>query len=620
VKTTSQLGMYWVIGTLTVAMLPQLASTPPHLLPLILFPLAWRLAAELRHWKPFPAVLRIALTVLSVAFMIFTYGGLMGRRAAVGLLAVMLSLKLLEAFRVRDARIVASLSLFLCATQFLFSQGLFMLLYGAIATVCALVALAYLHRRESFQPVGEAPPSGHSLFAELGFSARLLALAIPVALAVFLLFPRWGTPLWGIPEEALDARSGLSNSMSPGSIQNLFMDDTPAFRADSRPAVRTSPWRYTVQMEPTEQHWLFALDYPSIVPQGSYLTLDYQLYSPQSVTQLRSYEMASDPRFVDTPRLSNTLRRAALALPEEFNPRTRRLIRSWRADTTDDVELVNRVLAHFNRESFRYTLNPPLLSRNTVDEFMFETRSGFCEHYASAFTVMMRMAGIPARVVTGYLGGWYNEFGDYLLVRQSDAHAWSEIWLRGSGWTRIDPTAAVAPNRVESGALDALAGRRHLLDFAWLRDARNGFDFLQRRWNEWVIAFNSERQASLFMPLGMGRMDSTRLVALMVLSIGLLFLLLLPAILRLRQVSERDPAVRLWLKFRRRLARAGIEAPSSVAPLELAAAALEHAGDDGKDIERIARLYHRLRYAPGAPGFDEFASAVRAFRPARGPA
>jgi transglutaminase-like putative cysteine protease len=644
--------MYWVIATLSIAMIPQLVSMPPHLVPLVLLPLVWRTLAEARGWKPMPAVLRIALTVLFVLVMVISYGGLMGRRAAVGLLTVMLSLKLLEAFRVRDARVVASLSLFLCATQFLFSQGLAMVAYSGITMICALVALAYLHRRESFSPIGEAPPSGLSLFSELGFSARLLALAVPVALAFFLLFPRWGSPLWGMPEAALDARTGLSNSMSPGSIQNLFMDDTPAFRAEfhgdspphqalywrgpvfwnfdgkewtslyfgrnlraaTRPDPGTSPWHYTVQIEPTEQHWIFALDYPAIVPRGTRLTMDYQLYSRRSITRLSTYEMRSDPSFVDSPELRTTFRRAALELPDGFNPRTMEMMRQWRRETPGGPELANRVLRYFNEQEFHYTLNPPLLSRHTVDEFLFDTRSGFCEHYASAFTVMMRMAGIPARVVTGYQGGWYNDFGNYVLVRQADAHAWSEIWLPGTGWTRVDPTGAVAPNRVESGALDALSGRRHMFDFGWLRSARNGFDFLQRHWNDWVITFSANSQASMFRPFGLGQMNSTRLVAIMVVVIVLVSLVMLPAIIRLRQAVENDPAVKLWIKFRKKLARAGIETLSSQAPMELAEAAGSQVHESKGEIDRIAELYYRLRYAPGAHGLDEFARAVRSFR------
>jgi transglutaminase-like putative cysteine protease len=651
-KTNSQLGMFWVIGTLAITVYPQAATMPPHLLPLIILPLLWRLFAELKGWKPIPTLFRVAATGMSVLALVFTYGGLLGRRAAVSLLTLMLALKLLETFRVRDARVVASLSLFLCATQFLWSQGIVMFLYGVSVLIGALVSLTLLQRREAFQVTGAEPAGGHSIFAELGYSSRLLAMAVPIAITLFIFFPRWGNPLWGVPEMTLDAKSGLSESMSPGSIQSLFMDDSPAFRvnfrgnaplasesywrgpvfwafdgkewrgnyygsnvlAKERPSDSPLAWRYTVQLEPTEQHWIFALDYPVTTPKGVRLTMDYQLYARRSITSLKSYDMISNPDFVDTAQLGNVQRMAALDLPDGFNPRTQAMVNEWRSETPSDAAFINRVLTHFNQESFHYTLNPPLLSQHTVDEFMFDTRSGFCEHYASAFTIIMRMAGIPSRIVTGYLGGWYNGIGDYLLVRQSDAHAWSEVWLPGSGWSRIDPTAAVAPDRIEQGAMGALNSRRYMFDYQWLRNAKNGFDLLQRGWNDWVIAFDSARQLSLFHPFGMGNMDARKLVTMMVTLIVLIALLMLPAILRLKLSSGLDAAGKQWLLFRRKLAGAGISSSAAMTPSELQLSASEKLHGQKKDIGEISKLYTRIRYAADSPEVSELETAVKKFK------
>ncbi|MGA9575391.1 MAG: DUF3488 domain-containing protein, partial [Lysobacterales bacterium] len=291
----------WVITSLLISMTPQLASMPLHLVPITLLPIAWRLLAEFRRWKPMPMILRIVATAFAVASLVITYGGLMGRRAAVSMLVLMLSLKLLETFRIRDARVVASLSLFLCGTQFLFSQGVPMIIYIIACLLSSLIAFMHLQRCEAYEVLDEVPETDRNLLNELGFGARLVALAFPVGLVLFLLFPRWGSPLWGLPEDALDARSGLSDSMSPGSIQSLFMDDSPAFRAtfesgiprnsdlywrgpvfwnfdgttwktgylgrnllaESKPDPDKAYFRYEVQMEPTEQKWLFALDYPA---------------------------------------------------------------------------------------------------------------------------------------------------------------------------------------------------------------------------------------------------------------------------------------------------------------------------------------------------------------------
>ncbi|MCP4048401.1 MAG: DUF3488 domain-containing transglutaminase family protein [Gammaproteobacteria bacterium] len=653
--TLNRLGILWVIATLFISMLPQLSSMPSHLIPITLLPILWRLLAEFKNWKPMTMWLRVVATIFAVTALVTTYGGLMGRRAAVSMLVLMLSLKLLETFRTRDARIVASLSLFLCGTQFLFSQGVSMIVYIIACMLSSLVALMYLQRREAYENVAEVPETGRSMFSEMGFGLRLLLLALPIGLAMFMFFPRWSSPLWGVPENALDARSGLSDSMSPGSIQSLFMDDSPAFRAtfegglparsslywrgpvlwdfdgrswqstywsnvpanDNRPDPLTASFRYRVQMEPTEQHWLFALDYPALVPRGSTLSMDYQLRTKRPIIGLKEFIMASDPDFLDSPQLKHSFRLAALKLPEGFNPETAEMMSAWRKQTGSDTEIIRRALAYFNQEEFRYTLNPPLLSRHTVDEFLFNTKQGFCEHYASAFTVMMRMAGIPARVVTGYMGGWYNYIGSYVLVRQSDAHAWSEVWLEGPGWTRIDPTAAVAPSRVDQGAIDSLAQRRHLLDYEWLRDVRNTLDLFQRTWNTWVVAFNSDSQSRLFSIFGWDDIDSFKLVIVMIastLAIATIVLMLLPLLLKFRSAQKRDPLLRLWQKFVRKLARAGFVAQASMGPMELAKKAgdqLHHVKDD---ILGIAELYVLCRYSEGAGNQGKLATLINGFQ------
>jgi hypothetical protein len=290
------------------------------------------------------------------------------------------------------------------------------------------------------------------------------------------------------------------------------------------------------------------------------------------------------------------------------------MINRWREETPGDRAFIDRVLAHFNQQEFYYTLNPPLLSQHTVDEFMFDTRSGFCEHYASAFTVMMRMAGIPARIVTGYQGGWYNSIGNYVLVRQSDAHAWSEVWLADSGWTRVDPTAAVAPSRVERGSFDAFSGRRHMFDYQWLRSVKNGFDILQQNWNEWVIAFDSGRQSSLFKSFGMDYMDPKRLVAVMIFLIGLIALLMLPAILKLRINTGLDAAGKQWLRFRKKLDGAGISSSAAMTPAELTLVASQQLEDQEDQLEKISSLYRNIRYSPERPNVRELEFAVKQFK------
>lgn len=651
--TTDTRSMMWVMATLAVAMSLQLTRMPVWILLITIAPFIWRIAAELNRWPPLPAAWRFTALGVALLVLVLSFGNLFGRSAAVSLLTAMLAMKLLETYRIRDARVVVSFSLFLCATQFLFSQGVLMPLYGAAVVATALIALAHLHRREAFGPSRPVPALGRSIYAELGFSFRILALALPAAMALFLLFPRWSSPLWGVPESSLDAGTGLSDTMEPGSIQQLFIDDSPAFRvnfrgpiprqeelywrgpvlwdydgrqwetsfwsrnieARQRPSPDDAEYRYTVQLEPNERKWLFALDYPTVVPNDTRLTMDYQLLRKTSVTQLLRYEIASDPDFVDSPQLSEVLRNSALQVPQGLNSTTRELVSGWRQTIDEDMALAERVLRYFNEEEFHYTLEAPLLGLNAVDDFLFRTRAGYCEHYASAFTVMMRMAGIPARVVTGYQGGWYNEFGDYLLVRQSDAHAWSEIWLEGGGWTRVDPTAAVSPLRVQQGSLGALSEPRHMLDFGWLREVRNGFDVMQRTWNDWVIDFGAAEQSQLFAPLGLRRIDAKGLVAVLFGVIAVLSLLLMPLILRTQGPMRPSPLQGVWLKFLRRLGRAGVASRPSMGARTVACEASAMLPGQADEIQRIARLYNDYRYSPTPPGFRDLKQAIKHFKP-----
>jgi transglutaminase-like putative cysteine protease len=651
-KKPGRKSFYSMMITLGIAMIPQLVRMPPAVVILTLMPFLWRFAAEARNWKPLHRIIRYAAISLSLLSLFMSYGNLLGRRSAVSMLTMMLTLKLLEAYSIRDARMIISFCFFLCATQFLFQQGIIMPVYGGAVIVSALIALTHLHRNEAFQHAGSTPDVAHTAFSELRFSLKLMAIAIPIGLMLFMFFPRWANPLWGVPETTLDAKTGLSDSMSPGSIENLFMDDSAAFRvefessipppsqmywrgpvfwdfdgrtwrrgfmgsnirAERRPEARTAPWKYTVQIEPNERKWLYALEYPATVPANSRLTMDFQILSQRPLTQLREYSMVSDPDFIDTPVLKQELRMQALDLPEGYNPRSAVLAQQFRSETTKDRELIRKLLTYFNEEPFHYSLQAPLLGRDSIDDFLFETRRGYCEHYASAFTVLMRMAGIPARVVTGYQGGWYNELGDYLLIKQSDAHAWAEVWLEGEGWTRVDPTAAVSPLRVEQGSLGALSEPRHMLDFNWLRKMRNGVDIVQQRWNDWVIEFDAKRQSQLLSPLGIKNMGTRGLVVVMIISIGILIAILTPFILRLKGPQNKDPLQKLWMKFLNRLDKAGFKSRPSLGPVELGRAAALKIPESETGITRITDLYARIRYSSRPPEIEELKVALSEFK------
>jgi len=363
-----------------------------------------------------------------------------------------------------------------------------------------------------------------------------------------------------------------------------------------------------VIMEPNNQRWLLALDLPANLPPRARMTPSFQLLRDQPVNEAYRYEVRSYPQY-RTGELTPAERFMGLRLPPRSNPRARELAEEWRARDPQPEALVNAALALFREQSFYYTLSPPLLGFHSVDEFLFRTRQGFCEHYASAFVFLMRAAGVPARVMTGYLGGERNEMGEYLIVRQSDAHAWAEVWLEGRGWVRIDPTAAVAPNRVQQGLYGALPDAAEVPflarrggDYQWLRQLALGWDALNIRWNEWVLAYGPDRQKEFLSGLGFGAVDWGEMTVAMVGILGGLALIFL--LLRWRSRLPPDPVARAWQRFCARLARRGLMRGVHEGPLDFTERAVAQKPEQAGLIREIGELYARLRYGPAAPSAE----------------
>ncbi|WP_376690012.1 transglutaminase family protein [Wenzhouxiangella sp. EGI_FJ10409] len=626
----------WTIAAFLIAATPHLLAMPPVLGLVVVLTCSWRLVAARQRWSPPPGWLRLILTLAAIALLAVSFGGLWGRRAATGLLCLMLAAKMLELYRIRDLRMVASVSLFLISTQFLFDEKFVYLVYLFGGVVVVFTAL---HRIQGVELGHASAPGGERRFLRDG--AFMLLAGLPVALILFVTFPRLAEPLWGLPDEVMDGKTGLSDSMSPGSIAELFLDDSPAFRAEfegSPPPPRQRYWRgpvlwrfdgdtwqrafmpartpsvkvppspedlhYSVQLEPHERHWLFALDYPVNTPEQSSISLDFQITRRDPVTTLTQYRMRSNPGFTDMPRLPETIRRLALDLPDDRNPRTLEMARDLRQRFDDDRALIEHVLDWLREEPFYYSLDASPLGRHSADEFLFDLREGYCEYYASAFAILMRGAGIPTRVVTGYQGGFWQESGEYLLVRNSDAHAWVEVWLDGNGWTRVDPTAAVSPARIQSGARSA-AGDRAGLD--WLRSLRNRYDRIQHIWNAWVLGFDAERQSRMMRLLGMPGLSSTGMAVLMVATLGVVVLLVAWAWFRQPSRSS-DPAQRAWLKLQRRLRRRGLGPAIGETPLRWATRVAPRLSEGNRLLE-LAGAYCLIRY--GDRGGD---APVREFK------
>jgi transglutaminase-like putative cysteine protease len=514
-------------------------------------------------------------------------------------------------------------------SNLLYSQEISLVAYLFAVVVVMLASQVMIHRQHA----------GLKALASLRLAGKMVLQAIPVMLVLFVLFPRIPGPLWGLPKDAYQGRTGLSEEMMPGTVSELSKSDAVAFRARFTGAVpppRELYWRgpvlwnfdgrrwtsgegppsnapvsfapegavveYSVILEPSNRIWLFALDLPASLPPRATMTPSFQVLRDQPVNEVYRYEMRSYPTY-RTGDLTAVERTRALRLPPRGNPRARALAAEWRERDSRPEALVNAALALFREQAFYYTLTPPLLGVDSVDDFLFRTRQGFCEHYASAFVFLMRAAGVPARVVTGYQGGERNALGDYLIVRQADAHAWAEVWLEGRGWVRVDPTAAVAPNRVQQGLYAAVAdpGQLPFLvrrggDGEWLRQLAMGWDSLNNSWNEWVLAYGPDRQKEFLSGLGFGPVDWGEMTVALTVALGLFGLL--AAGLRWRKRGPRDPVVRAWQRFCARLARRGLARGPQEGPLAFTERVAVSQPELAVPVRQIGQLYAALRYGP----------------------
>jgi len=575
----------------------------------------------------------LVLFAVAAAFAVrSSFGYLSGRDPSVAFLYILVAIKFLETRTIRDGTLLVCLSCFLLITPFFYGQSLL----AAIAVLPAVVLVgATLDAMTDGTGVAAV---GAARGAALRRSGLMILQGAPIAVLLFLLFPRLAAPLWGLPSDH-SAQTGLSETMEPGQISELSLSDDVAFRVDFDgpvPPSRERYWRgpvlsrfdgrkwtagglqyggvpvpadnavvaYTVTLEPSHRIWLFALDLPSAMPRAetgtggplAILTRDQQLLSRSPLTQPLRYVQQSillssypaNARF-DAP--------ANLRLPDR-NPRTRQLALELRAQYPDDRQLIAAVLTWFNRENFVYTMSPPLLKEDTADEFLFDTRSGFCEHYASAFVVLLRSAGIPARIVTGYQGGAMNPRGNYMIVRQSDAHAWAEVLIDGR-WQRYDPTAAVSPSRIENGLGGALpAGERvpflARLDASWVKNVQLAWDALNHNWRRNVVGFNYQRQRSLWQEWRLDKLPAWQIAAMAAAALFAWAGLLAGWLLFRRRRQER--ALVLWDDLCRRLARAGLPRQGHEGPVAFAHRAALRWPQFAIAFAAIGQSFATLRY------------------------
>ena len=593
--------------------------------------------------KPLPGNGWLVLLLgLTLAATYASHRTLLGRDAGVTLLVVLLTLKTLELRARRDAFVVFFLGFFCMLSNFFYSQSLLTALSMVLGLLGLLTALVNAH-----MPVGKPP-----LMQAARTAGSMALLGAPIMLVLFMLFPRLA-PLWGVPGDAMSGRSGLSGSMHVGTIATLALDDSVAMRIrfdgeappqrdlyfrgpvlsgfdgrtweplparlplryalPARLEVTGQPVRYTVTLEPTQRPWLVVLDAtpqsPELPGYSPVMQADLQWRADRPLTELVRYRASSYPQFRHGPLQPVPGLQAFVDLPPGFNPRTLALAADIRRDPryarADASALVQAALERLRLGGYRYTLEPGLYGRDTADEFWFDRKEGFCEHIASSFVILMRALDIPARIVTGYQGGERNPVDGFWVVRQSDAHAWAEVWLAGRGWARVDPTSAVAPSRTGSfqrlatpqGVLGQALGRFSPTLSAQLRAA---WEAVNNGWSQWVLNYTQGKQLNLLKNIGF---ESPSWQDLSYLMIGVIVLSSLAGGgWALWDRTQHDPWLRLLGRARRRLAKAGIDSTPAASPRQLAQRVLARYGAAGQPLHDWLMQLEMQRYAAASSG------------------
>lgn len=648
----------------------QFATIAPHWQRLSLWVLGicavcfiWRLMVYLGRWSYPSRWIKTILVVTAIIGIRLSYGSVSGLDSAVALLVLAFVFKLLEMKQKRDAYIVVFLAYFTAIIEFLYNQSIPMTAYVLVVTGMITAALIGLTQTVSHQRPAYT----------LKLSFVLLLQSIPLMIILFIFFPRV-EPLWSINVQKDRAISGVSDSMSPGDISRLTLSDDLAFRVTfegelpsmdqlywrglvlsefdgrewtqlSRGLLGPSPvqwpsrpkpfWddyierigdevRYTVVLEPTNQKWLFAL--PSMIPEGRSIGLvrDYRLYSSKRVLKRLKYEVTSFLDYRVEPEMTAYWQKLLTLLPRGSNPESRQLAEALYSRSEGTEDYIEKVLQMFNQEQFVYTLDPPPLGKNTVDEFLLNSRRGFCEHYASSFAFMMRAVAIPSRVVVGYQGGEYNSIGNYLAVHQFDAHAWAEVWISGKGWIRVDPTKAVAPERIESGMQAAVQEQGFLEDssFSWLRyrqslwisDLRLQLSAIEYYWDSWIVGYNPSMQMQFLARY----FDDVDFVDMGIMLLGFSFVAMAILALFLLWRKERTSvslADREYFKFCTALARIGFARKPGEGPLNYAGRVEQSLPGLKHQLDRVTRIYLALNYAEiDDYRLKDLKRAIRAFR------
>ncbi len=564
--------------------------------------------------------------LLVIVLMILEYRGRFGRDVATSMLALMMSLKCLESKSIRDLRAVLGFSVFLPFAALLNNQSPLTVALSVVNFSFWLLVLNTISTGKLNWPKKLYP------YPIKAIGSQVL-LAVPLALALFWLFPRISTPLWGLPSLS-DQGSGLGDSMKPGQWLDSLVDDRIALRVTYKnipPKPNQRYWRgpvlwdfdgvqwtrttsdslpttqslflntsnselieYDVSLETTEKKYIPSLDLPYKIENEYYLSKDGTVYSDKRIQKITRYSGGSILNPINIGDLSPTERERALAFPTALNKRTQALALQWRAETGSDRAYIERVM-QWIKQDFSYTLATEEPGINSVDDFLFADKKGFCQHFSSSFAILTRAAGIPSRVVTGYVGGYKNPYGNYWILYNKDAHAWNEVWLQGEGWVRFDPTASVAPENILDTIETGNGGEQYFGNIGFFSPLLDFSDLMKTQWNDWVVGFNAARQAQLFKGIGLAQAKRWQLILFLVsLASGISYLLFL--YIQHRNKAPRTPLDRAWQKLLAKMHKQGLSKLQHETALDFALRMQDKINHEN-DLQDICQRYSACHYA-----------------------
>ncbi|MEY2537695.1 MAG: protein-glutamine gamma-glutamyltransferase [Verrucomicrobiota bacterium] len=647
----------WLTAALVFTLPPMFGALASWVPGFFLATLAAKFWMEPKDYRLRSAPWKLILGAITLLAVFLTYGSVRGIEPGVSIVVVLMALKILEAHTAREFQVMVAVAWILCLCGFFLSQDL------AIA-FCLFVAFTLLLGALIQFQIGAAPSS---LWTPLRIGCGLVLQATPLIVLLFIFFPRINTGGQFQFGQMRLAASGFSDQLSPGSVSALANSNDVAFRAEfpdgrapkpgamywrgvvmsqgsglewraaQAPAsiprsLRRSPAgesiRQWITIEPHGAHWIFALDWPADPPAGITIAPGNYLWSGQPIRKPRKYEVTSYSE-IPQKELQPRERKILLEVPAWITPSVRDLAQSWATPRTNPRDVVNRGLNFFRTQGFRYSLSPGEYRKDDLEDFLFRRRVGFCEHYAASFATLMRLAGIPARVVVGYLGGEFNGLGRFFVIRQADAHAWCEVWLPQSGWTRIDPTSVVAPERVDLGLNTFLersveAGQfgnpqnrlvRNLARSQIFIKTRLAWQTLNYAWDTRVLSFDGETQESFLSAAGLTRTGPLGLVFMTATS-GMAVIGIYAIWMQRRARAPRDRVKKLYERFCRAAARLGAVRNPSEGPIDFANRAAQLLPNRADQIRIIVNAYVALRYSAEPTGslFGTLTKQVDAFR------